>query len=99
MSDTIIMRHPTLPADQEIEVARDAMPHYTNAGWQLVPQEELDKRAEAEAKAKAEALAAEEAATAPEPTDEPEKSEPADETPERPARSRTKANPKKDEES
>lgn len=97
MTDTIIMRHPTLPADQEIEVARDAMPHYTNAGWQLVPQEELDKRAAQEAKAKAEARAAEEAATAPEPTDEPDESEPAEVPTERPARSR-RAHEKKTEE-
>jgi hypothetical protein len=98
VTDTITMRHPTLPADQEIEVARDAMPHYTNAGWQLVPAEELEKRAAAKAKAEAEARAAEETAK-PAPTDEPEQSEPAEETTERPARSRTKATPKKDEES
>lgn len=58
MSDIIVMRHPTLPATQEIEVPRDAMPHYTSAGWQLVPQAELDERAARKAKADAEAAAA-----------------------------------------
>jgi hypothetical protein len=97
VTDTIRMRHPNLPKEQEIEVPREAMPHYTNAGWQLVPAEELEKRAAAKAKADAEARAAEEASE-PTPADEPEQSEPAEST-ERPARSRTKATPKKDEES
>ncbi|QTD96969.1 hypothetical protein [Streptomyces cyanogenus] len=92
MNQTITMRHPTLPADQEIVVPKDAMPHYTAAGWQLVPQEELDERA---ARAKA---AAEESADK-QTTDEPEQPQPADEPTDRPARSRTKAAPKKDEES
>jgi hypothetical protein len=101
VSETIIMRHPTLPKDQEIEVPRDAMPHYTAAGWQRVPDEELQHRAELKAQAEAEAAAAEEAATAdtedqPEPEQEPE---PAEAPTERPARSRTKAATKKDEES
>lgn len=99
MSDTIVMRHPTLPAHQEIEVLRDAMPHYTAAGWQLVPQEELDERAAmAKAQAEDEAAAAEQPGES-ETADEPEKSEPAESTDERPARSRTKAATKKDEES
>ena len=98
MSDTIIMRHPTLPERQEIEVPKDAMPHYTAAGWQLVPSEELEKRAAVKAKADAEAAAAQEAAER-STTDVPEKSDPAEHTDDRPARSRTKANPKKDEES
>lgn len=89
MNDTIFMRHPTLPEDQEIEVPREAMPHYTSAGWQLVPAEELEKRAELKAKAAAEEQT--------EPADEPEKSEPAEPT-ERPARSRAKAHEKKTEE-
>jgi hypothetical protein len=93
VSDTIIMRHPTLPKDQEIEVPRDAMPHYTAAGWQQVPAEELEHRAELKAQAAAEAAAAEEA----EPADEPEQSEPAEST-DRPARSRTKTAAKKSEE-
>ncbi|NUQ99559.1 MAG: hypothetical protein HOY79_24395 [Streptomyces sp.] len=107
MSETIIMRHPTLPADQEIEVLRDAMPHYTAAGWQLVPTEELQHRAELKAQAEAEARAAEERAEpdpaaadeAPEPTatDEPDESEP-DQAPTRPARTRAKATQKKGEE-
>ncbi|WP_392971187.1 hypothetical protein [Streptomyces sp. LN245] len=111
MSDTIVMRHPTLPDHQEIEVPRDAMPHYTPAGWQQVPQEELDARAALKAKAAAEAveaaLAAERsrAAEATEPgpdeaaetTDEPDQSEPEAPT-EKPARSR-KASEKKTEES
>lgn len=95
MSDTIVMRHPTLPADQEIEVARDAMPHYSGAGWQLVPAEELAKRAAAKAKADADAAAAEEAAVS-KAVDVPDESEPAEST-ERPARSR-RAHDKKTEE-
>lgn len=62
MSDTVIMRHPTLPADQEIEVPQDSVPHYTGAGWQMVPAEELEHRAALKAQAEAEAAAAEEAA-------------------------------------
>jgi hypothetical protein len=93
VSDTIIMRHPTLPKDQEIQVPRDAMPHYTAAGWQQVPAEELEHRAELKAQAAAEAAAAQEA----EPADEPEHSEPAEST-DRPARSRTKTAAKKSEE-
>ena len=101
MSESIIMRHPTLPDSQEIEVPRDAMPHYTAAGWQRVPAEELEHRAALKAQAQAEAAAAEEAAEkepdsapadeapAPQPTDEPEQSEPAD-TPTKPSRSRAK---------
>jgi hypothetical protein len=113
VSDTIVMRHPTLPDHQEIEVPRDAMPHYTPAGWQQVPQEELDARAALKAKAAAEAaeaaLAAERsrAAEATEPgpdevtetADEPEQSEPAEVPTEKPARSRVKASEKKTEES
>ncbi|GAA1065203.1 hypothetical protein [Streptomyces asiaticus] len=102
MSDTITMRHPTLPKDQEIEVPRESMPHYTAAGWQQVPTEELEKRAALKAQAEAAAAAAEERATdkaeTAEPADEPEKSEPAEPT-ERPARSRAKAHEKKAEES
>jgi hypothetical protein len=96
VSDTITMRHPNLPAEQEIEVPREAMPHYTNAGWQLVPAEELEKRAAAKAKADAEARAAEETSK-PTPADQPEQSEPAEEPTERPARSR-RAHEKKTEE-
>lgn len=97
MTETITMRHPSLPKDQEIEVPRDAMAHYTPAGWQQVPQQELDDRAAAKAKADAEAA---EAADSPEPqtVDEPEQSEPAESTDERPARSRTKTAAKKTEE-
>jgi hypothetical protein len=91
VTETIVMRHPTLPERQEIEVLKDAMPHYTAGGWQLVPQEELDARAAAKAKAEAEAAAAEERAE-----DEPEDAEPAEAPTERPARSRTKAAPQKD---
>jgi hypothetical protein len=101
VSDTIIMRHPTLPDGQEIEVPKDAMPHYTGAGWQLVPAEELEKRAALKAQAEAKAAAAEEAAntdTEDQP-DSPEEPEPAEVPTERPARSRTKAATKKDEES
>jgi hypothetical protein len=94
VSDTITMRHPTLPEGQEIEVPKDAMPHYTGAGWQQVPVEELEKRAALKAQAEAEAAAAEEQA---ETADEPEQSEPAEST-ERPARSRTKTAAKKTEE-
>lgn len=97
MSDTILMRHPDLPASQEIEVPKDAMPHYTGAGWQLVPAEELEKRAAVKAQALAEAAAAEEKASETEPADKPEQSEPAEPT-ERPARSRTKTAAKKTEE-
>lgn len=89
MSETITMRHPTLPATQEIVVAKEAMPHYTAAGWQLVPDEELKRRTDEKAKAEAD----EAAETVPEPG-EPEPAESTD----RPARSRTKAT-KKDEES
>jgi hypothetical protein len=114
VSDTIVMRHPTLPDHQEIEVPRDAMPHYTPAGWQQVPQEELDARAALKAKAAAEAaeaaLAAERsrAAEATESgpdeateaaADEPDQSEPAEVPTEKPARSRVKASEKKTEES
>jgi hypothetical protein len=95
VSDTITMRHPTLPERQEIEVPRDAMPHYTAAGWQQVPQKELDERAAA--KAKADAEAAEAADESPAPTDQPEQSEPAEPTPDRPARLRAKAHEKKGE--
>jgi hypothetical protein len=97
VSDTIVMRHPTLPEGQEIEVPRDAMPHYTNAGWQQVPAEELERRAELKAQAAAEAAAAEEATGQAEPPDEPEQAEPAEST-DRPARSRTKTAAKKSEE-
>ncbi len=99
MSDTIIMRHPTLPERQEIEVPKDAMPHYTAAGWQRVPDEELQHRAELKAQAEAEAKAAEDAksAAAEDQPDVPGEPEPAEST-DRPARSRTKAAPKKDEE-
>jgi hypothetical protein len=93
VSDTIIMRHPTLPDRQEIEVPKDAMPHYTGAGWQPVPAEELQARADLKAREMAEA-AEEEARTA----DQPEQSEPAESTDERPARSRTKTAAKKTEE-
>ncbi|MET9086165.1 hypothetical protein ABZX77_30540 [Streptomyces sp. NPDC004237] len=94
MSRTVIMRHPTLPPAQEIEVPRDAMAHYTGAGWQQVPAEELEARAELKAKAEAEARAAEEAAE--QPPESTEQAEPA-QTPEapaaptKPARSRAKA--------
>lgn len=100
MSDAIIMRHPTLPKDQEIEVLRDAMPHYTAAGWQQVPDEELQHRAELKAQAEAEARAAENAASTnhEDQPDEPEQSEPAEAPKERPTRSRAKAADKKDAE-
>lgn len=92
------MRHPTLPDHQEIEVPRDAMPHYTAAGWQLVPAEELEKRAALKAQAEAEAAAAEEAAkTKADTADEPEQSEPAEVPTDRPARSRAKATKKTEE--
>lgn len=94
----ITLRHPGLPTDQEIVQPRDAMPHYTAAGWQLVPQEELDQRAALKAQALAEAAAAEEKASETEPADKPEQSEPAEPTDERPARSRTKTAAKKTEE-
>jgi len=98
VSDTVIMRHPTLPDHQEIEVPKDAMPHYTLAGWQLVPAEELERRAALRAQAEAEARAAEEASK-PKSADEPEQSEPAEAPTDRPARSRAKAHEKKAEES
>ena len=102
MSETIVMRHPTLPERQEIEVPRDAMPHYSAAGWQLVPAEELEKRAVLKAQAEAEARAAEEKAAqataeAATTADEPEQSEPAEAPTERPARSR-RAHDKRTEE-
>lgn len=97
MSDTIVMRHPTLPEAQEIEVPRDAMPHYTNAGWQQVPADELEQRAALKAQAAAEAAAAEEVTEQAETADEPEQAEPAEPT-DRPARSRTKTAAKKSEE-
>jgi hypothetical protein len=97
VSDTIVMRHPTLPEAQEIEVPRDAMPHYTNAGWQQVPADELEQRAALKAQAVAEAAAAEEATGQAETADEPEQAEPAEPT-DRPARSRTKTAAKKSEE-
>ncbi|MFI1767522.1 hypothetical protein ACH41H_36495 [Streptomyces sp. NPDC020800] len=74
MSDTIVMRHPTLPQHQEIEVLRDAMPHYTAAGWQLVPQAELDERAARAAAAAAEAAAADQGPAQQEP-EPPEQAE------------------------
>jgi hypothetical protein len=107
---TVLLRHPSLPADQEIEVDRAALPHYVGSGWQQVPAEELEARQALQAKADAEARAAEQDAeadqaeapardaepeAAPEPADEP--SEPP--TTERPARSRAKAPEKKTEES
>ncbi|MFF3884027.1 hypothetical protein [Streptomyces sp. NPDC001914] len=64
MSDTIVMRHPTLPPTQEIEVPRDAMPHYTSAGWQQVPQEELDERTALAAAAARDAAEAEQTTSA-----------------------------------
>jgi hypothetical protein len=95
---TVVLRHPTLPPAQEIEVDAAALPHYTGAGWQQVPAEELEQRAaiKAQAEAEAAATAAGEVST---PVEEPEQSELAEEPTERPARSRTKATPKKDEES
>ena len=93
----VVLRHPTLPPEQEIEVDAAALPHYTGAGWQQVPGEELEQRAAIKAQAEAEA-AATAAGEVSVPADEPEQSEPAEPT-ERPARSRTKATPKKDEES
>lgn len=84
MTSTVIMRHPTLPASQEIEVPKDAMPHYTGAGWQQVPAEELEARAALKAQAEAEARAAEEAAE-----QAPEVAEPV-QTPEAPAQAPTK---------
>jgi hypothetical protein len=100
VSDTIVMRHPTLPEGQEIEVSRDAMPHYTAAGWQRVPDEELQHRAELKAQAEAEAAATEDAANADteDQPDAPEASEPAEASTERPARSRTKTAAKQTEE-
>ena len=41
---TVIMRHPSLPRDQEIEVEETAQAHYAQAGWQVVPAEELEAR-------------------------------------------------------
>jgi len=97
------MRHPDLPPTQEITVPKDAVPHYTGAGWQMVPADELERRAALKAKAEAEAAAAEQAAenaaeaenaateeaAEPEAADEPEQSEPAD-PPTRTSRSRAK---------
>ncbi|MFF7966761.1 hypothetical protein ACFZC3_15515 [Streptomyces sp. NPDC007903] len=60
-----IMRHPDLPQDQEIEVDRDAVPHYVRGGWQQVPAEELAERA-ARAAAERVAAAAEEGESDPE---------------------------------
>jgi hypothetical protein len=97
VTDFIVMRHPTLPPAQEIEVPRDAMPHYTGAGWQRVPAEELEQRAALKAQAEAEAAAAAAGEVA-ETADEPEQSEPAEAPTEKPARSR-KAPEKKTEES
>lgn len=110
---TVTLRHPSLPPEQEIEVPKDAMPHYTAAGWQLVPSEELEQRAARKAQAAAEAAAAEEAAQGeaegrqeedqPESqdssgADEPDSSEPAElTTTKRPAR-RARAAQTKDEE-
>lgn len=92
---TVILRHPTLPPYQEIEVDKGALPHYSAAGWQQVPDEELAKRAAAKAKAVQEALAAEadaqgEADAEAEPVKEAESS--------RPGRSRAKPSEKKGEE-
>lgn len=56
---TVLMRHPSLPPEQEIEVDAGAVPHHAAAGWQPVPVEELEARAAARAKATADALAAE----------------------------------------
>jgi hypothetical protein len=94
---TVVLRHPTLPSAQEIEVDAAALPHYTGAGWQQVPAEELEQRAALKAQADAEA-AATAAGEVPEPVDEPEQSEPAEALTEKPARSR-KAPEKKTEES
>ena len=94
--NTVILRHPTLPDDQEIEVDAAALPHYTGAGWQQVPAEEIEHRVALKAQAEAEAAAAEEEAPA-EPEDQPDDSEPAESTT-RPARSR-RAHEKKAEES
>lgn len=94
---TVILRHPTLPESQEIEVDAAALPHYAGAGWQQVPAEELKQRAALRAQAAAEAAAADETAQGAEPADEPEQSEPAEST-DRPARSRTKTAAKKSEE-
>ena len=94
---TVILRHPTLPDAQEIEVDAAALPHYTGAGWQQVSAEELEKRAALKAQEEAEAHAAEEkSASEADTADEPEPSEPAEE-PTRPARSRAKATEKKGE--
>jgi hypothetical protein len=98
VSDTITLRHPTLPATQEIKVPKDALPHYTGAGWQQVPAEELEKRAALKAQAEAEAAAVAEGEIA-ETADEPEQSGPAEVPTEKPARSRVKAPEKKTEES
>lgn len=87
---TVIMRHPTLPEEQEIEVDEGAVPHHAGAGWFAVPDAELQARTEATAKAAAEAATSQEEA-APVAADRPE-DKPA------PARSRMKPAEKKDEE-
>jgi hypothetical protein len=89
---TVLMRHPGLPPEQEIEVDEAALPHYTGAGWQQVPAKELEARAARKAKADAEARAAAEGDVA---AAEPEPAEP---TTERPARTRAKAHEKNAEE-
>ncbi|HEY6116225.1 MAG TPA: hypothetical protein VI172_09730 [Candidatus Dormibacteraeota bacterium] len=62
---TVVMRHPSLPPEQEIEVDEQAVPHHANAGWIPVPAEELEARAQAAAKEAARAAAAEKAAAEP----------------------------------
>lgn len=92
---TVIMRHPTLPPEQEIEVDEGAVPHHAGAGWQVVPAEELQARAAAAAEATAKALAAA-AGNAQEPP-APVAAEASEDKP-TPARPRAKATEKKDEE-
>lgn len=85
---TVVMRHPTLPPEQEIEVDEGAVPHHTGAGWQIVPAEELAVRAAEKAAALAALRDAEDqSASAAESAAEPSDDKPT------PARSRAKSAP------
>ncbi|MGW6295170.1 hypothetical protein [Streptomyces sp. NPDC055058] len=39
MTDTVTLRHPNLPPDQTITVAKSAVPHHRAAGWVPVAPE------------------------------------------------------------
>lgn len=75
------MRHPDLPGGREIVVDDGAVPHYAAAGWQPVPNAEVQTRERAARLAVMAAVAAERAtAEAAEAEDQESAQEPAETT-------------------